>query len=54
MRILLKNLFGIGILDLQRCSEILSECDVNTNNFADFIKSQVESRDVQKENIGQM
>jgi len=51
MRILLKNLFGIGILDLQRCSEILSECDVNTNDFADFIKSQAESRTVDPFNM---
>ena len=46
MRVLLKTLFGIGILDLQRCSDILSECDVNTNTFADFIKSEVENRKI--------
>lgn len=51
MRVLLKNLFGIGVLDLQRCSEILSECDVNTNDFADFIKSQAESRSVDPFNM---
>ena len=51
MRVLLKNLFGIGILDLQRCSEILSECDVNTNDFADFIKSQAESQSIDPFNM---
>jgi len=51
MRVLLKTLFGIGVLDLQRCSEILSECDVNTNNFADFIKSQAETRNVDPFNM---
>jgi len=51
MRILLKNLFGIGVLDLQRCSEILSECDVNTNDFTDFIKSQAESQSVDPFNM---
>jgi len=51
MRVLLKTLFGIGILDLQRCSDILSECDVNTNTFADFIKSEVESQSIDPFNM---
>ena len=46
MRVLLKTLFSVGILDLQRCSDILSECDVDTNTFADFIKSEVENRKI--------
>ena len=51
MRVLLKTLFSVGILDLQRCSDILSECDVDTNTFADFIKSEVENRKIDPFNM---